>query len=451
MKKLANFIKILIYILPIVLFFSYHPVISLGASASMNFELSLPLVWLVIFDIASFILLISTQKFHISRQLWLILLYPLYLSITLFWSANRLRGVLTIGILWLIIFAIFALRQFFHQFIDRQKFLRIFFSSALVFCAWCLVQSILDLVGLSRNITLICSGCTSITFGFPHPNGFAIEPQFMGNLLLAPALLACYLYCKGSKYFTKKVLLSYVVIFTTSLFFVFSRGAIYSFLVAIVVMSVLFIIKNKSVYPLIVLLPIIGSFILALNLQGFFAALSPTNDTYFSGIAKSIDQLSLGLIDFTDATQSSSQPAVPNSSQNPIVVQPTSTFDGYVEDSTNIRLGLTQSALKVWSSNPATMLTGVGLGGAGVALYQAGEISTPKEIVQNQFASLLLETGLIGILLLIFSIILIFRFTTFRPAFFIPLFVAYMLSLLFFAGLPNALHLYLALGLSAQK
>ena len=33
----------LLYALPAVLFFSYYPVIRLGSSASMNFELSLPL------------------------------------------------------------------------------------------------------------------------------------------------------------------------------------------------------------------------------------------------------------------------------------------------------------------------------------------------------------------------------------------------------------------------
>lgn len=44
MKLLSKILWLFIYALPAVLFFSYHPVISLGADVSMNFELSLPLI-----------------------------------------------------------------------------------------------------------------------------------------------------------------------------------------------------------------------------------------------------------------------------------------------------------------------------------------------------------------------------------------------------------------------
>ena len=50
MKKLNKIFKDLVKLLPLVLFFSYYPVISFGANETMNFELSLPLIWLVIFD-----------------------------------------------------------------------------------------------------------------------------------------------------------------------------------------------------------------------------------------------------------------------------------------------------------------------------------------------------------------------------------------------------------------
>ena len=46
-----NFYSVLLYLLPLVLFFSYHPVISLGGDGTMNFELSLPIIWLVVFDV----------------------------------------------------------------------------------------------------------------------------------------------------------------------------------------------------------------------------------------------------------------------------------------------------------------------------------------------------------------------------------------------------------------
>ena len=53
MKKLNKIFKWLVCILPGVLFFSYQPLMRLGANESMNFEISLPLIWLVVFDVVA--------------------------------------------------------------------------------------------------------------------------------------------------------------------------------------------------------------------------------------------------------------------------------------------------------------------------------------------------------------------------------------------------------------
>ena len=53
MKK---FYKYLLYIMPLVLYFSYFPVIKLGENETMYFELSLPLIWLMVFDVVSLIM-----------------------------------------------------------------------------------------------------------------------------------------------------------------------------------------------------------------------------------------------------------------------------------------------------------------------------------------------------------------------------------------------------------
>ena len=85
---------------------------------------------------------------------------------------------------------------------------------------------------------------------------------------------------------------------------------------------------------------------------------------------------------------------------------------------------------------------GVGLGGAGRALQDSGLSSSSKEIIQNQYVSLLLETGLVGMILLIITVILIVRKVLNKVAL-MALIVAYGVSLLFFAGLANALQIYL--------
>ena len=62
MKKLGKIYKYLFLAFPAVLYFSYFPIIALGSSETMNFELSLPLIFLVIFDIVAGILIIGEKK-----------------------------------------------------------------------------------------------------------------------------------------------------------------------------------------------------------------------------------------------------------------------------------------------------------------------------------------------------------------------------------------------------
>ena len=458
MKKLAKIYEYLLYSLPAALFFSYYPIISLGTTSSMNLELSLPLIWLVLFDLTALILfftIIKPGKNYpgiTDRKFFLLSLFPFFATVSIFWSPNPLRATLTAGVIWLLFFAIFAIIFLTPRIIKNLQFSKVFRKvcqiSVIVICSWCWLQCLLDALGVSRELTLMCLGCTSAAFGFPHPNGFAIEPQFMGNLLLAPALYSLYQLLHN---FSKSKL-AFSLFTVATLFLTFSRGAIYAFAVAAVFLIIITIIQQKTARPLLVIIPLVASFLFTLNAQGIFSALSITDDTYCSGIAKSINHLSLGLIDFTEKTPDSS--AYQTSENSPSeTAKISSTFDGYVEESTIIRLDLTAAALTVWRQNPATILIGTGLGGAGTALYNAGLTGSPKEIVQNQYASLLLETGLVGIATIIIAAIIIFgaiKKST-HTSLLAAVLLAYALTLFFFAGLPNALHIYLAPSLFLSK
>ena len=260
----------------------------------------LTLIWLVLFfckpaDLSKFI------RSHYQKLL-IFTAFPAYTTLSVFWSANRFRTILTAGILWLIFFAILSIYQLSQSksvvknTTIKHILLKVFFISSAVICLWCWLQAILDVVQVSRDLTLMCQGCIYQAFGFPHPNGFAIEPQFMGNLLIAPSLLALYLYfCKNPKY--PKLLAFAALLFITTLFFTFSRGAIFSFLLTVFVVVIIFIRKIKSPRPLLILPMLLIPFILALTAQGIFAALSPTNDTFLTGTTKSLHHLSLGIVD----------------------------------------------------------------------------------------------------------------------------------------------------------
>ena len=175
-------------------------------------------------------------------------------------------------------------------------------------------------------------------------------------------------------------------------------------------------------------------------------AISPTNDNYVDGVAKVINHLSLGIIDIRGAEENVPEKDIIFVSDEDDVDND-AVFDGYVAESTDIRMELTSLALETWSGDFRTMIIGVGLGGAGQAMYEKGLTDSPKEIVQNQYASLLLESGIVGVILFVLTIVLVVRVlvkTKISGALF-ALTVAYGVSLCFFAGLPNVLHIYLLL------
>lgn len=450
MKKLSRVLRGLVYILPAVLIFSYYPIISLGFNETMNFELSLPILWLLVFDFVAFIILIKEKKlFKGCKKWWWAMLFPIFASLSVIWSENVTRGILTCGVLWFVVFAIYAILNLREKFYDERGFyyvfLRFFFGSAVFVCAWCVVQCIMDVAGVPREATLLCRGCVYQMFGFPHPNGFAIEPQFMGNLLLAPTLVAAWLLMKKNMNLKHNGFKSIFFFIASTLFLTFSRGAIYAFVVAMIFMSVVLLVKKIGFKKIAMTWGVIVlSFLFALNLQGVLAQVSPTNDTYVSGVSKVLNHLSLGIIDIrTKADSPVEEVEVEN--KNDEAGENEAIYDGYVEESTNIRMGLTKNAIKVWLRDFKTMVLGVGIGGAGQAMYDAGLIGSPKEIVQNEYASILLETGLIGFLIIIFTFVMILKIIRKNPIriIILTLGISYAVSLLFFSGFANALQIYL--------
>lgn len=638
MKYLKRFLIVLVYLLPAALYCSYYPIIKLGETNSMNFELSLPLIWLVLFDIISFIALLlltgnkkrrsligfgdsrgpfsgifatngertkrraarndgtaqaCPEKIFVNhqgisdRRFFLFSLFPFFATLSIFWSANPTRAILTAGIIWLVFFAVFSLIYVLPLLKLPGNFkrncLRSFFIASVIACLICWVQCFLDIAGLARETTLMCRGCTYLSFGFPHPSGLAIEPQFMGNLLLAPTLTSLYLLIfnaqsggekkgpnnrakslsvRGSGATARKsarhlrrqagatrperkrdiALVMLCLLFSSTLFLTFSRGAIYAYAVALVIMLI-FAIRRHVFRASLVTIPI-ATFLVITGIQGIFTVIGPTHGSFIDGVSKSIHQLSLGIIDIrpkspsvsaedssettpvsppgTSESSSDSEPSTDQALTETTPEEPENAenqpyFEGYVAESTTARLNLNRAALDTWLSapghaesslsiglhchfflpgtgpactasvplTPTSALFGVGLGGAGTAMYLNSfitGINSPKEIVQHQGFSLLLELGLVGIALAIFSLLIAFfpqffsrRFLDGKTAktpksiqksektaknlsekaspspfwrhpalpLLVSLIIAYLVTLNFFSGLPNALQIYL--------
>ena len=190
---------------------------------------------------------------------------------------------------------------------------------------------------------------------------------------------------------------------------------------------------------------IVIAFLFTLNLQGIMADASHTDDTYQTGVAKVLNHLSLGVIDVREQSDEAIKDDGEENTEESLEENETAIYDGYVSESTDTRLRLTDAAISVWSKDFKTVMFGVGLGGAGQALYVNGLSPAPKEIVQNEYASLLLETGLVGVAFLVLTIVLIVRavFRRKNVPLSLTILVAYGITLMFFSGLPNALQIYL--------
>ena len=504
-QKLLPVHRSLLWALPIILFFSYYPVIPLFSTESSNYEFSLSLLWLLLMGILSLPIFLAdlcnliTKKTPLTKvpvQIPLILSsIPLYFSLTLFWSSNKFRGLMTAGIIWCLYL---SLLTFYKNIILKKTPLSLekpFLLGATLASGFCWLQAILNTLNIPGDRILLCLGCTNLSFGFPHPNGFAIEPQFMGNLLLAPAIFLVFRVIHPKSHQTRKTKILYLTLagfIISTLFLIFSRGATYSFFLAIAVIFLyeIFHTKKKLLAASKIISLILLPLIFVTLAQGLMSELGPTSDTFLGGVSRSISQMTLGRVKIprpeaknpsTTSNESSNLSpndntntnASTNTSANPISDAPL--FDGYITESTDIRVKLSKMGLQLALSHPGQFFFGSGLGSSGVALYQAfPELGSTKEITQNQYIAILVETGFIGILIIFCSGICVFylcyshkkpvklsfkqsskqsmkksNFTslissiTSAKLYFASLILAYAASVFFFSGLPNALHIYL--------
>lgn len=449
----------LVLCLPAILFLSNFPLLQFGENSSMHFKLNLPLLWLGLFSLLSVKTAVSYFKAHLKTPL---LGFPIVLMISCLTSINPIRALFTFLVVSCLIISIIALSEFFHQmpapkkpqFLNQLK--RIFLTSSAIISLFCVLQLLTDALGLSNTITRICSNCTTQIFGFPHANGLAIEPQFMGSLLIAPLFFALNSLLENKNKKSQIKLTLVVILIFMALLLTLSRGAIFSVVIALFFLLV-FLKSFKKTLKIAGLTTI--SVILALVFQGSLATVGPTNTSFEQAVSTAVNQLTLGKIALVD-NQAQSKPENNSESikspteltKNPIEIPaestkgPTPRFTGYVAESTDRRLELATFALKITAAHPTNTLFGTGLGSAGTEMYvhfpkQQGH---EKELVQNQYLETILEIGIIGLILLILSLATFIKLSSFNfEPYTVATLLAFVISLCFFSGYPNALHIYL--------
>ena len=235
-----------------------------------------------------------------------------------------------------------------------------------------------------------------------------------------------------------------------ALYLTLSRGALYAVTAAVLVQAVLVHWRTSTNWlrsATVVITVLAGSFVFGMMWHGVFTQLNPrVADGFYQSITKSINHLSLGKINLPNlapqqppqenASAASSQQAMPDS-------PPKAVFDGYVAKSTEERTGMSQLALEVWTKSPTQFLFGFGAGGAGRTIFQqSGKTSGEFEIVQNEFLSVAVELGLVGVVLLTSLLLALCRKMSVKKALVWPIILGFVLQWMFFSGLPNALHIY---------
>lgn len=432
---------------PIMIWFSYLPRISLAEDGTMNYELSLTLIYVVILAIVGLPRVwCHRSELRQSRFVWLASAFVGWSGLCVIWSDNCTRGLLTFAVyvvLYLVFLALVAERRLLCRLLP--KLVRVAIRATISACLLAIAQMVLGTFVITNRHTFgLCAGCVAGQFGFIRPNLLAIEPQFLGSLLLAPLLYITYLTLRGKHDYAKQPLL--LVLMLTTLWLTLSRGAIYAYLASLIVMILL---VRKWRRMLAVVGSVALSLVICLICQGALASANPRIDSSFTqAVSTSLNHLSMGIIRLSYRRKLPTSPPLISQEHDK---QPV--YHGYVAESTNVRLSLTKTALAAWRSNRlGQQLFGTGLGSAGIVLARQTGSQYQKEIVQNEFVEVLLERGLIGLVLLGGLVALYGRLCSQRRDYLaLVILVAYLAQWCFFSGLPNALHIYLVLALLSAK
>lgn len=419
----------LLAFLPCIIF-SYLPVITLGMINGVHIDLSLLYIAMATVIVLHLPFLSRSLPALLRSLSWKFLAgFTTYLWLSTIWSPNSTRAVITAGFMTalLLISSIVALRL--PELQKKKKLLlQLGLWAFIVSSVLALWQIIADVRGIPQVFTGLPLMYSGDVFGIARPTAFALEPQFFGSLLLIPLLWsAWHIFAKPSK------VVHFIVLggSTLLLLLTLSRGAL---LGAIIGCGFLAVLARPSLSSAAraALTAVVSA---TVSIGIIFAAGSVRPDTIsgLDAIKRSINQLSLGVIDFKSPP--------PTTVKRPEVSQ----SSGYVPTSTDSRLSMSNTALNIWKSTPQTSLFGVGIGGFGASLTP----SNPGKVVNNYYIELLVETGIVGILLFIaFISLLVWRLALLRQWLFLALIAALFTQMSFFSGNANIIHVWVIIGVA---
>ena len=425
------------------LIFSYLPVISLGMAFGVHLDISLLFAALVLVFLVNIPVFWKQRSIVLSSVAWKCgAAFLGFIWISCLYSSNPFRAIVTASFFTLV-FGIFSAILIHFPTLLKQKstIIRLVSYSFVLTTLLALWQIIADALYVSPTLSLLPTMYSGDAFGVARPTAFALEPQFLGSLLLAPFIYTGYRCITRTSRYDVFLFAIVTVVFLLTL----SRGALLGGAIGLVLLLILVRPDRKGTVRL--LLTGVASVIVTLVVITIIGTVRQDSTSGYAAANKVINQLSLGTISLPNENvdtknvtiKPSAPPATPNQS-------------GYVESSTDSRLSMNAEALRLWNSSPSTLLFGVGIGGFGASLHAKDSAAPESSIVNNFYLELLAETGVVGtILFLCFLGTLLYAGMKSKQYVLVSLLAAFLLQWCFFSGISNVTHIWVILGLLAAS
>jgi len=260
-----------------------------------------------------------------------------------------------------------------------SKLVTLLLLSATVVSVFAIYQFFGDVIGLPGYATGLSDRYNSALFGFPRVQSTSLEPLYFGSYLLLPTLILYGLFVyQDAEIITNKTKFALIILFTTNLFLTVGRGAVFSLLVGTFALIVIAVLKKVANIKTLLKL-------FALIFIGFVASYLMIN--YLSKIPLDISK-TFGKQGGAVFTQQLT----------------TTGFGGEGDERAKSRA----KAIMILNDNKSAYILGIGPGQYGpyVANNQPEFYGWP--IVNNLTLELLVETGIVGLGLIVLFFLGIF-------------------------------------------
>ena len=433
------------------LFFSYQPSLMFGMTSGINLKLGLPILFGTLFVATSYKRILE-KRIVVFKNIGLrvFLIFSAINSVSILWSVNKPRALFETGLLWLLfLISVAVIAQFDVLNKNRARLIAILLVSALIVCLFAFWQVIADALGIDPLFTLLSAPYRATLFGFARPTGFALEPQFLANVLIVPIVVAMNKMLSPKSGILPPIVLalSFATIILT-----ISRGG----LLAVAMSFILIIIFTHA--PLRKYLALAGTMLLGAIIGLVMISTAATLDTRDTITAESaitgiVRHVSLGKIDLekllvqqpVHPTVVPVSPATPTPAPAP---QPVS-IPVYVSESTTSRLQMSEEASKLWLSTPKHFFFGIGVGAFGSTVHTLNPNFAINSIVNNEYLQVASELGLIGLVVFLSLLLLPIAWGIYRRQWIVVVvLIALYSQWFFFSGNINVFHVWVCLALA---